>query len=333
MTVRVGMRELVVTGGESAANETVAKTLDEESGVDVRAVPDDDLSSSLSSTAPAALVVVDDPPASDGVATFERVRADGFTLPVFLVADDADPDRVEAALSAGVTEYVSAWDDDRAADLLARIRAHVRTPTLDGAVQARRWESVVGSLAHDMKNPLNVVSGRLELLDLDETHGGAIERSLGRVESLIDEVSLFASAVGSRGDSDEVALAETARQVWAELDTKSATLSVETDRTVLADRDALENLLSRLFENAIHHGGDDVAVTVGDTPSGFYVADDGPGIGADDPSKVFEQGYGTARHGEGYGLFVASRLAAVNDWTLTVDESESGGARFEVLDR
>jgi hypothetical protein len=131
-------------------------------------------------------------------------------------------------------------------------------------------------------------------------------------------------------DADYVAFAE---RVWSDVDTDSATLVVETAQTVEADRDAVAFVLHRLLENAVTHGGDGVTVTVGDADGGFYVADDGPGIPATDRDRVFEQGYGTTPHGEGYGLFVAGRIARANGWEITLTESEAGGARFDVHDR
>jgi signal transduction histidine kinase len=305
--------------------------LAERSSTTVVTVDADGLSGELA--AADALVVVDDPPASDGVATFRRVRGDEWTLPVVLVSDAVDPGRVETALSAGVTEYLSGWSDDRAAELAARIEAHVRTPALDGVVQADRWKTIVGALAHDARNPLNVVTGRLELLDVDETHGDAIERSVGRVESLLAELSTVASVAGPIEGTEPVDLAEMAERVWREVGGSTDRLRVETTATVQADPDCLDCVLERLFENAVRHAGADATVTVGDTETGFYVADDGPGIPAEDRQRVFEQGYGTTREGEGYGLFVAESVAAAHGWDLVAGESEAGGARFEVRSR
>jgi signal transduction histidine kinase len=299
-------------------------------GFSVETVPGWDLHEYLETADPSALVVVDDPPASDGVDIFDDVRETGAMMPVILVGSNVAPSRVEAALAAGVTDYITTGDDTLVAELVARVRAHVRNPVLDGYVEARRWEQTIGSLAHDMKNPLNVVSGRLELLDIDDTHGDAIGRSISRVEALIDEVSLVATAGDTDGGTEQADVATTARQVWSELDTDRATLNVEMDLVIECNADALELLSRRLIDNAVTHGGEGVTVTVGETEDGFYVADDGPGVSADAPERVFEQGYGTEREGEGYGLFVASRVAVANGWSITVGQSETGGARFDV---
>ncbi|MDS0281699.1 sensor histidine kinase [Haloarcula onubensis] len=323
-------RTVVLTGATSGGLGGLPSALAEGGHLTVVTV-EDDVATELAEAD--ALVVVDDPPATDGVATFRRVRDDDWTLPVVLVGGDVSPERVEAALSAGVTEYVAAWSADRAGELAARIEAHVSTPALDGLVQAQRWGAIVGSLAHDARNPLNVVTGRLELLDVDDTHGDAIERSVGRVESLLSELSTVANVAGPIEETEPVDLAETARRVWGDVGDSPGTLRVETTATVQADPDCLQVVLERLFENALTHAGADVTVTVGDTERGFYVADDGPGVPADERARVFEQGYGTSREGEGYGLFVAERIATAHGWEVTAAESEASGARFEVRSR
>ncbi|PSQ27363.1 hypothetical protein BRD03_07260 [Halobacteriales archaeon QS_9_68_17] len=61
----------------------------------------------------------------------------------------------------------------------------------------------------------------------------------------------------------------------------------------------------------------------------FVVADDGPGISPEDNERVFESGYTTRENGTGYGLSVVERIAEAHGWSVTVTDSESGGARFE----
>lgn len=64
------------------------------------------------------------------------------------------------------------------------------------------------------------------------------------------------------------------------------------------------------------------------------MADDGPGIPADERDTVFEVGYTTAggQGGTGLGLTFVRELAEVYEWTYTVTESDAGGAQFEFTD-
>jgi signal transduction histidine kinase len=99
---------------------------------------------------------------------------------------------------------------------------------------------------------------------------------------------------------------------------------------VRADPDRLERLLASLLDNAVTHAHEDCLITVGQTGDGFYVADDGPGIPADEREEVLDAAYSTADEGTGFGLTIAREIAAAHGWDLAVTESDAGGARIEV---
>jgi signal transduction histidine kinase len=76
-----------------------------------------------------------------------------------------------------------------------------------------------------------------------------------------------------------------------------------------------------------------VTVRVGplDRATGFYVADDGPGIPPDRRDHVFEYGHSSTADGTGIGLAVVERIVRAHGWEITVGESADGGARFDVV--
>ena len=122
------------------------------------------------------------------------------------------------------------------------------------------------------------------------------------------------------------------------VDTGDATLDLGAEEWVRADRDRLQQLLENLFRNAIDHGipadgeTSDLTVSVGNCEAGdgFYVADTGRGIPADERADVFDVGFTTAEDGTGFGLGIVDRIAEAHGWDLSVTASEAGGARFEI---
>jgi signal transduction histidine kinase len=46
---------------------------------------------------------------------------------------------------------------------------------------------------------------------------------------------------------------------------------------------------------------------------------------------VFGGGYSTAETGTGFGLAIVSEIVDAHGWTVSVTESEAGGARFEIV--
>ena len=202
--------------------------------------------------------------------------------------------------------------------------------------QNERLEEFVGVVSHDLRNPLNVARGRLEfaLEDCESDHLAHVDRAHDRMETLIDDLLTLAREGEAVRELAPVALDTVIRDCWETVTTGDATLRVETDLTVRADRGRLQQLFENLISNAVDHAGPDVTVTVGtlddEERPGFFVADDGPGIPAAERERVFESGYSTAPDGTGFGLPIVAEIAEAHGWTVTVTESADDGARFEI---
>lgn len=193
-------------------------------------------------------------------------------------------------------------------------------------------EEFASLVSHDLRNPLNVAQGRLELAaaECDSEHLAPIERALDRMDTLITDILTLAREGTVVDAFSPVSFSEVALDAWSVTDTANATLELEATRTVQADSSRLQQLLENLFRNAVEHGGADVTVRVGDSAGGFYVEDDGPGIPEPDRETVFESGYSTVRDGTGFGLAIAAEIATAHGWEIAVTEGAAGGARFDV---
>lgn len=187
-------------------------------------------------------------------------------------------------------------------------------------------------VSHDLRNPLNVATGRLELAraDGDSDHFDAIARAHERMDVLIDDLLSLARAGESIRKTKPVELADLVQGCWRTVDTGLASLTTTTETTVLADESRLRQLLENLVRNAVEHGGDDVAVTIGDLDDGFFIEDDGPGIPEADRGKIFEAGYSSSPTGTGFGLNIVKQVANAHGWEIEVGEGAEGGARFEI---
>jgi PAS domain S-box-containing protein len=205
--------------------------------------------------------------------------------------------------------------------------------------QNERLTEFASVVSHDLRNPLSVAQGYAELArqsmeanDVEEAldRFERVERAHERMNDLITDLLTLAREGERVGDTEVVALGEAARDAWTAVETRSATLSIDEDRQLAADPERLASLLENLFGNAVEHGGADVVVTVEGTTDGFAVADDGPGIPAEDRERVFERGYSTGDHGTGFGLSIVREIAEAHGWSIRAEESADGGARFVV---
>jgi len=197
--------------------------------------------------------------------------------------------------------------------------------------KTRRLEEFASVISHDLRNPLNMASGWLDLAreECDSEHLAEIEHTHNRMRDLIEDLLALAREGEELGEVEPVDLTEVIERCWRTVDTREATLNVDTPGVIRADRSRLKQVLENLIRNAVEHGGEDVAVSIGTMDGGFYVADTGPGIPETEREAIFRTGYSTTTDGTGFGLRIVEQIAEAHGWDITVTESEEGGARFE----
>nr|WP_272931394.1 GAF domain-containing protein [Halobacterium noricense] len=213
-------------------------------------------------------------------------------------------------------------------------RKQLRRRERELANQNARLAEFASVVSHDLRNPLNVAEGSVELAreDRDSEALQRASRALTRMNELVEDVLALARTGQIVSDFDSVDLEAVATEAWQTTETEDATLDVESSLgTVAGDESRIRELFENLFRNAVEHGGEDITVSVGplDDGPGFYVADDGPGIAESDREDVFDAGFTTSPEGTGFGLNIIESIADAHGWSVSVTDSESGGARFE----
>jgi PAS domain S-box-containing protein len=196
--------------------------------------------------------------------------------------------------------------------------------------QNERLEEFI--VSHDIRNPLSVAGGYLELArGSDEgislaKAADAIERS----QALIDDLLTLAREGGQADEIKPVDLTQVAKESWQTTETAQATLNVDESEIIEADPSRLQELFENLYRNAVEHGNDDVTVRVNGMEDGFYVADTGSGIPESARDEIFEPGYSTADDGTGLGMRIVEEIAKTHGWEVSVTESKEGGARIDI---
>lgn len=203
-----------------------------------------------------------------------------------------------------------------------------------------RLDEFASVISHDLGNPLEIARSRLDLLsaETDSEHVDPLRRALERMTDIVDDTLRLAREGQRVGDREWVSLAELARSYWTDAETGEATLTVEEELVVHCDPTRVRHIVENLFDNAIEHGGSAVTIRLGalnaetqtdGDRTGFYVADDGPGIPPAERETVLEAGYTTVESGTGFGLTIVNRMAEAHGWDVAVTASPDGGARFE----
>ncbi|MFU1781882.1 PAS domain S-box protein [Haloarcula japonica] len=223
--------------------------------------------------------------------------------------------------------------------------------------QNERLDEFASVVSHDLRNPLDVARGQLELVQMehDSEHLDTVKRAHDRIGQLIEDLLTLARNGEAALDSEPMPLQTVVEQCWQTVETGDATLELRTSAVVRADPSRLRQLFENLIRNSVEHGqtphterqedaseqrattsisqsqgaATDLTITIGELNDGFYVADDGVGIPADEHEDVFEGGYSLASS-PGFGLRIVDEIVDTHGWSITVAESDAGGARFEV---
>jgi signal transduction histidine kinase len=244
------------------------------------------------------------------------------------------------APQAAVAQTAGSDEEQRLFDAFQRVQGRLER------VIARERE-FVANVRHEIRTPLTALRTDLELLALaddgaDPARAARLQRTLSMVDA-VDAALESAHVVSRRGPllPQPVALASCVDDAWASLqadvgiDGLRFVNTVAADVVVEADRHALLTILRNLIRNSAEHAAPARCV-VSYRDDCIEVADDGPGIPAEDLPLVFERYYrgryndaaGIEASERGIGLAIARQVADLNGWSLSAHSRPGGGARF-----
>ena len=236
-----------------------------------------------------------------------------------------------------------------AGDLHNRILFTAREVTEERRLASIRAE-VVSLVSHDLRSPLTVVIGYLDLLSRPmpaEDHTRALDaarRNAARMADLLEDLLSATRAEELLAASELVptplcALAEDVVGSLAPTHSERELLFVtDCDPVVLGEEKRLRQVLVNLVTNAYKYSPDTdpilVRVRCDDENAFLEVVDHGPGIPADDRAHVFERfarlENGVGRPGVGLGLYIVNIIATNHGGVASVEETPGGGATFIV---
>jgi signal transduction histidine kinase len=217
---------------------------------------------------------------------------------------------------------------------------------------------VAAGLAHEVAAPLNVISGRAEMMLREEMPRGARERNL---RIIVDQIARITTIIRSRLDFARrreprmglVDLAELADQMGDFLSAEFSARDISFARQgaeeawVKGDADLLHQALTNLTLNAVHAVEEihdrprqvtirvSVSEPVPEARAGHVVveiADNGQGIPSEVLSRIFEPFFTTKPRGTGLGLALTRSIIADHGGAIEVMEPAPGelGARFRI---
>ena len=241
-----------------------------------------------------------------------------------------------------VSERIEVSGTDDVSDLATTVNGML--DRLDGALTGQR--QLLDDVGHELKTPITIVRGHLELLDPTRPDDVAATRALAldeldRMNGLVRDIADLAQAQRplrlAIETTDVSALLE---RVRAKAEALSGDLRWSTSAApgLLADVDAerLTQALLQLAANAVTHAGGATAVQLSAEIVGerllLRVRDDGAGIPSELQSVVFERfrrvGTGRGATGSGLGLAIVAAIARAHGGDARLDSVPGAGATF-----
>lgn len=205
-------------------------------------------------------------------------------------------------------------------------------------------KQLTDGIAHELRTPLVRLRYRLEMSEnLSESESQALNRNIGQLEALIDELLTYA-----RLDRPQNELILTTPDFPSWISTHVEDIqSVNPERDVALvqlthgqygalDMRLMERVLDNLVNNAMRYSQQQIQVhlTQQEGRATLIVDDDGPGIAPDARERVFEPfvrldpSRDRATGGCGLGLAIVHSVAQAMGGEVTCDASPLGGARF-----
>ena len=239
-------------------------------------------------------------------------------------------------LNGGVVEGRELDLGDRTVLISARPLADGGTLlVLSDVTDLRRLETIrrdfVANVSHELKTPLTAIAGYAETLATEALDAQAvgfartIVENARRMQRLVDDL-LDLSRIESGGwepQPRDVIVESAAREAWRPFADRAAERRVDLEATsnsatVNVDPEALRQIFTNLFDNALRHTPPGGRIRVAVEPAGddtvVRVTDTGSGIPADHLPRIFERFYrvdpGRSRQegGTGLGLAIVKHL-------------------------
>jgi signal transduction histidine kinase len=301
------------------------------------------------------LLLDQDLPGTPGIELARELRESGNLVPIVFVTGRQDEELLQAAVDAGVTDFIPKHDlSPRRLALRVKFAVRIGRAEADTARAlqtaqraARARDEILAVVSHDLRGPLHAISLACEALR-DEINPpgarylGAIERAITRAERLITDL-LEASAIENGALAlarSPVDAASIVRQAAADYEllaketgAKIAAQVPEEQIVVSADRDRVLQVLGNLIGNSLKHAkGTPIEIKLErrDGEALIAVRDRGPGITQTELPHVFDR-YWTGRTkkgGAGLGLAIAKGIVSAHGGNISVDSKSGEGAMF-----
>jgi signal transduction histidine kinase len=243
--------------------------------------------------------------------------------------------------SVSVVGLSLAWQNfGKSAELELRL---VRAAELN--TRLKEMNFAAAGLAHETKNPLNIIRGLAQMISKREDAPGEVREKSRSIVDEADRVTAQLNEFINFSKPREVrrvnvalnaAVGEVVRALGHDLDDKALRMivaedlpSIEADEQLL--RQALFNLLLNATQAVERNGQIEVTATRdGTAEATLEIRDNGPGVPAEHRTDIFKPYFTTTQKGTGLGLAVVQQIVLAHGWEIECLANQPRGAIFRL---
>jgi signal transduction histidine kinase len=241
------------------------------------------------------------------------------------------------------------------ARLLEEQGAKIKTSNQHLLQLNKEKNTIIGIVAHDLKNPLNQIQGIAAIIKLEKYEKTSVEANLEVIEDAANRSIKFIDRILdiSAAENKKILVLTTVvrldKLLGSIIDTfkisalskdieligyNNATITLETDPVLL--REVIENLISNALKFSPIKSKVEVRLESKDTHHEITISDQGPGINQDDQSKMFDEyqilsaSPTNNEKSSGLGLAIVRRNIEALGFTIAATNRKAKGASFSI---
>ena len=209
----------------------------------------------------------------------------------------------------------------------------------------RELNLAAAGLAHETKNPLNIIRGLAQMISKQDDAPAPIRENSRGIVDEADRVTAQLNEFINYSRPREVrrtpvalttAVGEVVRALGYDLEEKAIQLTVQPDLPrIEADEQLLRQALFNLLLNATQALDGGGAIHVSGTREGEHtvtleICDNGPGVAPEHRQEIFKPYFTTHQKGTGLGLAIVQQIVLAHGWEITCQQNGQRGACFRI---
>ncbi|MDQ7025593.1 MAG: hybrid sensor histidine kinase/response regulator [Anaerolineae bacterium] len=309
-------------------------------------------------------------PHMDGYEVCQRLKADERTMdiPVIFISALGETDDIVKGFDVGGGDYITKPFKFR--EVLARVEGQLmlyrQKRQIEAMMKRERHQhkvldelrkQFIGSATHDLKNPIFVISGYLDMMERQPTitenermqgYVNAMRRGVDKMNHLVrDMLDLLQLEHGVVLDKVDYVFSAFVRESVQDMVMRAKekgldfSVDVPDDKATIAiDPKRMNRVLDNLVSNAIKYTPEDGSIRViaylDEDTAALEVVDTGLGIPNESLATLFDpfQRVETVEHmeqeGSGLGLSIVKAIVEQHEGTITVQSEVGQGSTFRV---